>query len=334
MFEKQFFSHIYVEKQAKDFLASKQIINKFPSSTIIEIEHYKDVFSRYKNNFRLQKDSLKIILAKKESGFLYPINKFIQSQNQENFYYSSMVLNCLYDCEYCLLQGMHQSSYIVIFVNTDDFFNEISKKLSTLDSMFLSISYDSDLLAFEHITSFISLWIEFANKNKKLSLEIRTKSSNFKHIQNLYNENTILSFTLSPLEVIERFEHKTASLEARVKSINNALRLNWKVSLVFDPIIDIENASDIYRKFLIYLKKNIEFDKIESIVIGTFRLNSDFLKNIQKTKLQSSLLYYPYKIENKTVSYESHTKDFLINLVKSELINIIQKDNIFIQEDI
>ena len=136
MFEKHFFSHIYVEKKAKDFSSAKQIINKFPSSTIIEIEHYKDVFSRYKNNFRLQKDSLKIILAKKESGFLYPINKFIQDQNQQNFYYSSMILNCLYDCEYCLLQGMHQSSYIVIFVNTDDFFSEISKKLSKLEICF------------------------------------------------------------------------------------------------------------------------------------------------------------------------------------------------------
>ena len=334
MFEKTSFSHIYVEKQAKNFQASKQIINKFPSSTIIEIDHYKDVFSRYKNNFRLQKDSLKIILAKKENGFLYPINKFIQNQNKENFYYSSMILNCLYDCEYCLLQGMHQSSYIVIFVNTDDFFNEISTKLSLLDSMFLSISYDSDLLAFEHITSFIHLWIEFANKNKNLSLEIRTKSANFKHIKNSYNENTILSFTLSPKSIIDTFEHKTASLENRIKSINDALKLNWKVSLVFDPILDVKNAHIIYKDFLDYVKNNISFNQIHSIIIGTFRLNSDYLKNIQKTKLKSSLLYYPYKIKNKTVSYEIETRDFLVNFVKKELLEVISIEKIFIQNDV
>jgi hypothetical protein len=68
--------------------------------------------------------------------------------------------------------------------------------------------------------------------------------------------------------------------------------------------------------------------------MGTFRLNSDFLKNIQKSKLQSSLLYYPYNVKNKTVSYEVKIQDNLVNLVKNELLKVIPKEKIFIQNDL
>lgn len=56
-------------------------------------------------------------------------------------------------------------------------------------------------------------------------------------------------------------------------------------------------------------------------------------KNIQKTKLQSSLLYYPYNVENKTVSYKVNKKEYLINLIYSELVDIIKQDDIFVQND-
>ena len=268
---------------------------------------------------------MKLILAKKESGFLYPINDFIQNQNKENFYYSSMILNCLYDCEYCLLQGMHQSAYMLIFVNTDDFFQAISTKLLNLKSMFLSISYESDLLGIEHVTSLVSSWIEFANKEPKLCLELRSKSANFKKISHLYNPNMILSWSLSPQIIIDNFEHKTANLSQRIKSINDAIALKWKVSIVIDPILDVPNAKSIYTDFINFLNENIDFSKIESVILGTFRMNSDYLKNIQKTKLKSSLLYYPYEVQSKKVSYSDEIKSNLINLCRDNLSKNVQQ---------
>ena len=39
-----FFSHIYVEKSVADMPDTVRILNKFPQSHIIYIDHYKDVF--------------------------------------------------------------------------------------------------------------------------------------------------------------------------------------------------------------------------------------------------------------------------------------------------
>ena len=35
------------------------------------------------------------------------------------------MLNCIYDCKYCFLQGMFRSANFVIFVNYESFMNEI-----------------------------------------------------------------------------------------------------------------------------------------------------------------------------------------------------------------
>jgi len=49
-------------------------------------------------------------------------------------------LNCVYDCEYCYLQGMYPSANIVVFVNFEDFTNAADEKLAELGIVFCSFS--------------------------------------------------------------------------------------------------------------------------------------------------------------------------------------------------
>ena len=50
--------------------------------------------------------------------------------------------------------------------------------------VYLCISYETDILAFEEIVPYTSAWIEFA-RNPNLIIEIRTKSNQYKLIRNL-----------------------------------------------------------------------------------------------------------------------------------------------------
>lgn len=47
------FSHIYIEKEAKQYEESKKIIERFPNSQIVEIDDYKEIFSKNNQNFSL-----------------------------------------------------------------------------------------------------------------------------------------------------------------------------------------------------------------------------------------------------------------------------------------
>ncbi len=41
-----FFSHIYIEKEALEYELTEQILAMYPDAVRIHIEHYKDIFNR------------------------------------------------------------------------------------------------------------------------------------------------------------------------------------------------------------------------------------------------------------------------------------------------
>jgi len=320
------FSHIYIEDRAKNYKLTKEILDKLDSK-IISINHYKDVFNRYNQDYRLQKNSMKLILAVKESNFLYEASSLIQTQNYQNFFYTPTILNCIYDCHYCFLQGMYPSSNIVLFVNIEDFFDEVEKKLKTLNRMFLSISYDTDILAFEKLFGISKKWIEFSQNFNNLELEIRTKSVNYKTIKNLeFNRNIHINWTLSPEEVVARFEDKTPSLDARLKSIKSALDDNRRVNLVIDPVVKIDNYKNKYSDFFKEIDEYLSLERVESFIIGVFRISNQYLKKIKKSNLDSEIVFYPYKIDNQVASYAD--SDEILDFIIKELLKYVKRDKI------
>ena len=123
------FSHIYVEKDAYGYYLTDLAISKFQKSSIIEVNHYKDIFNRSKQDFQVQKRTMKLILAKKTEPLLYNSPYMVQEHGTPNTYYNTPLLNCLYNCDYCFLQGMYDSGNMVLFVNEKDFMDAIDQRL-------------------------------------------------------------------------------------------------------------------------------------------------------------------------------------------------------------
>lgn len=82
---------------------------------------------------------------------------------KEHFYYTSCMMNCVFDCEYCYLKGMYPSGNVVLFVNLDDIFDEVYKLLQK-HPVYLCVSYDTDLLAVENIFGYTKRWVDFAER--------------------------------------------------------------------------------------------------------------------------------------------------------------------------
>jgi len=297
---------LYIEKKAFNF-SLINYIKKKSQIKIIKINHYKDIFNRTHQDFNYQKSQNRLILAVKENNFLYKGSKFCDNRGYENFYYSTQILGCIYNCEYCYLGGMYPCGYPVIFVNEEDFINEAKK----LKNSFLAISYETDLLAFEGIYPFHKAWINLAKEKKDILIESRTKSTNVERLPNNPPDNFLLTFSLSPNEVI-KFEKKTPSLEKRVNAIKIAIKKGYKIEIAIDPIIKVDNFKEIYKNFINYLKNNLPLSEIP-ISIGAFRMNKYFLKRLRKIHL-SEVTYYPYEIKNNEARYKD----------EKELINYVQ----------
>ena len=235
----EFFSHLYIEESVKEEALTCKIMQKFSNSKIIFIKHYKDVFNRPNQDFALQSKNKNLILARREAPFLYEGSYYSDGFEYEHFFYTPSILGCLYDCEYCYLSGMYNSENSVFFVNTQDFFDAVLPYLNK--PTLIAISYDTDTLAIESLTSHTKEWIEFAAKHPNLHLEIRTKSANFKAIKSLRSRDTshvsdqvVLAWTLSPQKIIDLYEHKTPSLQKRLASLKEAIDEGWRVRVCID----------------------------------------------------------------------------------------------------
>ncbi len=327
------FSHIYVEEDVLELERTKQVLKYFKHSSIIVIKDYRDVFNRKKQCHAIQKECQNLILAKKKKDFLYSASPVCQSFGNEHFYYSTSMMNCIYDCEYCFLKGMYPSGNIVVFMNLEDFFDEVRKVLLK-HPVYLCVSYDTDMLALEPIFHYGKLWSEFSKTYDDLSIEIRTKgtfSEEWKKIA--ISQNVILAFTLSPGYVAQKYEHGTPNLSQRIAMIQQAIQIGYPVRICFDPIVVFPNYERSYQLMIQQVSKKVDLTQVKDISVGSFRISKNYLSNMRKQYPNSSVLQYPYVCEQGFYHLPNEILNQVESIVMDELIKIVSKDKIYRWEE-
>ena len=325
------FSHIYVEKKILNNKNTLEILSKFKDVKIIEIENYKEVFSSNNQDFHLQKLGQKLILASNKANMIYEGAVVCESFENDNFYYTSSIINCVYDCEYCYLQGVYSSGNIVIFVDIEKVFEEVEELYNKLKTLYLCISYDTDLLAIENICGFSEKWYYFIEDKKDLKIELRTKSGNIDKFLNLKPlDNFIIAFTLSPENLALKNEKYTASFKNRVKAIKELQEKGWKVRICIDPLIYSDNFEKNYSQMIEYLFNEIDKEKVIDVSIGVFRISKEYLKKMRNQNQNSEILYYPFEYIDGVYTYSDKTKSYMINFIKEQFLKYIDEKKIYI----
>ncbi len=321
--------HIYIEEAVLQHPRAVRILEHFPQAGIIPIRHYKDIFNRSRQDISLQQRARALIIASRSGSLLYPGAPVCQNFGEEHFYYSSCMMNCVYDCEYCYLKGMYPSAYPVIFVNLEDYFRE-TENLLEKHPVYLCISYDTDLLAAEGLTGYVREWAAFVQAHPGLTIEVRTKSAHKQIWENLPAlPGVIYAFTISPQPVIERYEHGTPDLESRLESAAAAMRCGHPVRLCFDPILYLPDWQTHYRDMASQVKQQIDFKKLRDISIGSFRISQDYLKKMRRAMPASPVVQFPFINENGYYSYGKTLSGEMENYVIGLFSGDIPADRIF-----
>ena len=331
------FSHIYIEEGAKNYQMTQVALNSFPKAENIIIDDYKEVFNRTNQNIFFQQKSKKLIIAVKKYPYLYQGTDILQDTKHRNVFYTTPLVNCVYHCDYCFLQGMYPSSNLVAFVNEEDFFTAVIKGIKKRkiknEPLILSIAYNNDLLAFESKIPFCNSWIDFASKQKNLIVEIRTKSSNITQIKNIdSNNNVIFAWTLTPNEIRKNYEKLTPTLDRRLSAITVMISKGWNVRLCVDPVIYVKNWIYIYSKFFETIFSKINDKDIMDMVIGTFRMNKDYFGRIRKQNPKSELYYKSYHQSNGIIEPATLIQNEIKTELKKILKNYISLNKIYFWE--
>lgn len=322
---------IYIEKSLIDHPHTRRIIDRFKDKPLVLIEQYQEIFNRKKQDFRLQKETPCLIIAKKYGKFIHEIPDDFSIGFDLNFYFS-VVLNCPFDCRYCFLQGMNRSSHYVIFINDEDFKAEIEKTaLMNPDKTICFFSgYDSDSLALDSLSNFAATYLPFFEKFDHLSCEVRTKSIQIRPLLELKTiKNTLIAYTLNPEEIIKRDEHKTPSLKLRLDAIKKLQDAGYRVGLRFDPMMMIDGCLNIYENFFDQVLQELDSKNLHSITIGSFRLPKPVYQNYAKIAAKDFRLALLDENEKQEFTYPKPVVSALLESAFSTISKYVDTKKIY-----
>jgi len=272
------FSRVYWEPGVADFPLGSRFLKQFSSLPQVPINHYKDIFNRPRQDFLKQKEAPALILAVKRGGpFFYPGRERVNSFQERELWYTDPVRNCAYNCEYCFLKGMHDSAHTLVFVNQEDFIRSVKEDLPR-GPKYLSLSYLTDILAYEGIFGLGRFWVEQLRGERDMTLEIRTKSDQFQNLKTQQSDSVILTWSLTPDPIARQVERGCPPVNARLFDARRAQQEGWRVRLCFDPVILGDNWKRDYQQLIQRVFSQLQGDKIEGISFGVFRLGADYYR--------------------------------------------------------
>ena len=319
------YTHVYVEKGAYPYPLTQRILSAAEGSRIIEIDHYKDIFDRPRQDFLFQKDNPALILAVRTGARIYKGAPVCQSFGQRNFYYASSVMNCPFDCAYCYLKGMYPSAHTVVFVNFEDYEKDVEEYLAN-GPMYVCASYDTDLIALNSLTGLADRWCDLAEVHEDLLVELRTKAAppGLRAIPNV-----IYAFTISPDEIASRFEKGAPRTEDRIRAATRAIDSGCRVRLCFDPMIKVPGWEDIYGRFIEDIAAKIDLTRVTDVSVGTFRISGDYLNSMRRRLPGNEIAWYPYIVKDGVAQYTEEDDKKMQALMCGLLEEHIGREKIF-----
>ena len=132
-----------------------------------------------------------------------------------------LIYNCNYDCTYCYLQSYVNAPYLTVYANVEQLFDELGTFLRTHPQQLVRIGSGefSDSLSLDPLTGFSRLLVPFLRQFPNVLFEFKTKSDLVDGLLDLDPAGKVMvSWSINPEPVVQREEHKTASLAARLQA--------------------------------------------------------------------------------------------------------------------
>ncbi len=319
--------NIYYTNDVVTSALYSRIKKLFPNAVFTEIESLKNFlkenkFSTVKYNKR--HENLFLINEKYDFFKKCPCTKGV---NCCNYSILNIGFGCLYECEYCFLQGYQNVAGIILPCNLPDFLTR--EKIKPIDNKIFFLprvgsGEFTDSLIFDDVTHFSDDIVKFFKENKDISFEFKTKSTNIDNLLKLGgNENIVVSWSVNAKKIIEENEHCTPSPEERLKAAQACIKAGYSVGFHFDPVILYDGWRDGYKETIEMIFDFIDAKHIKWISIGSLRMAASLKKVIEvrfpdnKIMDEEFLLSHDGKLRYEE-SERTEIYKYLINLIKQK----------------
>lgn len=212
----------------------------------------------------------KFILKRRKTPFIWKFTKTPPGIVCPHFYILGWAFGCPFECSYCYLIGTSRGRTCreppIVYSNQNKLFKELEAWLDDINPKVLNTGELTDSLA---ITDEVikKLILKF-NHQQRHKLLLLTKSANVDGIIKLpHNRKTIVSFSVNPEGVIEKFERGASKLSERVIAAEKCKASGYPIRIRVDPMIPIENWNESYSE----LAEIINAVEPERVTLGSLR---------------------------------------------------------------
>ncbi len=317
------FEKVFVERSLLENQDANKILAHFTTEQVTIIEDYDEYFGTLKKPYLNKRTNFNLYLAKKK-GALVKQAPDAYGLNNGPHYYFIHTYNCIYECDYCFLQGYFDSPDMVLFLNRDEVANEIittAEKFKSENVWFHAGEF-SDSLALSHISGEVDFYYTTFKNCPNATLELRTKSVNIREIlKRPPLTNIIVSFSMSPKLSAKNHDLKTPPISNRIKAMKKLSVAGHKVAIHFDPIIYASDVINDYKGLIDEIASEVSLDKIEYLSLGVVRFTKKAFFESKKNYPQSKIFAYDLiKGKDDFYRYPRPIRAHLLSKIKDMLL--------------
>ncbi len=317
------FKRVFIEEDLRGHPDVAKALQRFPNAEPVYLKRYDEVWGKVKKPYLQKRQELNLFIANKRGQLVKEAPNAYGIEGEKHFYFIH-AFNCIYECEYCYLQGYFNTPDVVIFLNHDEIKSEMKKVLKTFpdEPVWFHAGEFSDSLALSHITGELQKYWGFFKENPRAKLELRTKSVNIRELKELEPlENVYASFSISPPSAAKNRDKKTPSTKARIAAIKTLAGKGHKLGLHFDPVIYKEGVFEEYEELFKELEEEIGLDFFDYFSLGVVRFTDDVFRQTKKNYPRSPMFASEFaKTEEGIVRYPRPMRAWTLSQLKERLI--------------
>ena len=227
-----------------------------------------------------------------------------------NYWHFSPYGFCFYGCTYCYLSGTRTfvfSPVIKVFVNLPEILNEIDRQAHMQGqpcAFYLGKLQDG--LALDPLCGTSRVLIPFFARHPFARMTLLTKSADVDNLLDLdHRGRTILSWSVNPSEIHDRFERNVPHPDKRIKAMQRCAKAGYPVRAVLMPIIPVKGWEDIYGRFL---RKLLMSMPLQRLTMGGICTYPDAKRLMEESIGEDNLI--SQSIESSTMRQADHRSRF------------------------
>jgi spore photoproduct lyase len=201
-------------------------------------------------------------------------------------YQLPLVTSCIGECEYCYLNTtLGKKPYVRIYVNIEEILQRAQKYIQTKipEITVFEGSATSDPLPLEPYTGALKKTIQLFGTQENGRFRFVTKFTCVDSLLDLeHNGRTTFRLSINAENIIKKFEHKTPSLDERIKAAVKVVGANYPLGFIIGPIFYFPGwekcYGDMLDKLHEKLHKNTEI--MPNFELITHRFTERAKKNI------------------------------------------------------